>query len=306
MNKVKEIITEKIGSTNVKILGFTNRLKEFESFYDKILRDQIPDNYFTNMEDFIGVRVMCVYYSDLEEIENLIEKNFNVVSKKRHNFTERVGDSGYQSDHYVVKLLENSLSLSDKFLHSEMLSVQCEIQVRTALMHAWATVSHDVLYKKIKPDTNFLREMYAISSLFFFADQRFDIYHNFKEQESKININTEFLEQPLTLDSLTQYVEQKFSDRPQSSSSSILEIVKQLQKLGYITMKQIDDSIVRSTSAFIEYEKDNPLPPRFGKKYGGVGVIRISIAITDTQNKKSESFYVRDIEKYRKLLGEEN
>ncbi len=303
MNKVEEILTAKIGLTNIKNFNLRKRIKSFESFYNKIIRKQINNNYFINMEDFIGIRVICLYYSELEEIDKLIEDNFNVIQKKQHSFSERVSESGYRSDHYILKLSNNSVSKSDLFLWPDILKTQCEIQIRTELMHAWANVSHDTLYKKVELNENFRREMYAISSLFFFVDQRFDTYYNSQEQKLKIDIGEDLLGQPCKLEPLTQYIKQKFTSRPESIPSSILEITQQLKELGYSTIKQIDDAIIKGTNAFVEYEKANPAPSRFGKKYDGVGVIRISIAITDNQDKKSKSFYVRDIAKYREMIS---
>jgi len=168
-------------------------------------------------------------------------------------------------------------------------------------MHTWATVSHDVFYKKPNTHKDFEREMFAISSLFSFADLRFDAYHNSVTFESSTNIPELSLNVPIDFDSLTSYIEQRYSDRISSSPVSIVELAHELEVLGYTGLSQLDDLLTKSKHAFLTYEKENPLGLEH-EKLDGVGVIRVSVAIGNSQDKTKDSFYVKNISKYRLMM----
>jgi len=54
-------------------------------------------------------------------------------------------------------------------------SLKCEIQVRTASMHAWATVSHHLDYKQEADIPSELKDdFYALSGVFYIADSLFE------------------------------------------------------------------------------------------------------------------------------------
>lgn len=302
--KVKGLILDLLKKNSIKIIVIENREKKFDSFYNKIITHEFSSNYFENSEDLAGARFVCLYFSDLDRIGDIIETNFDVIKKKRLNFEQRVNATGYQSDHYIIKLRQGSITPSDTFYHPKLNDLLCEVQVRTTLMHSWASVSHHLFYKKnLIPE--FQRDMYALSSFFFFADHQFDRYMDFitKQQTEKPQPSLD-LAQEINVDSIASYLNFKFPKRPDPNNSSYYEIVEELTNLGYNTLNDVEKLIERAKNVLETYETENPISPTLGSIRDVVGALRVCLEIGDTNNKKSNSFYVKDISKYRGLLND--
>lgn len=304
--RVKEILQGLLKKDQIRTLPLSTRVKNLESFFDKIKRRNINNDYFNNIEDIAGVRVICIYFSDVEKIGKIIEDNFELVRADRKTAYDRVDVFGYLSDHYVVKLREESKLPSDE----DLMDFKCEIQVRTILMHAWATVSHELDYKKERGISDVLkREMYAVSSLLYVADQRFDAYKKAEQEELKkaeeLSIREEMnLDQPITSANLEMYLQWRFPGRKASETNSYEELVEQLSNMGFDSLQTIDRLIVKATNALLQYEKEHPPCSIAGAKYDRVGATRVCIALADTRNKDSKSFYVIDLNKFRAMIAE--
>lgn len=298
------LLEQKIKTTNVLY-----RIKKLDSFYDKIVRYRIRSDYLDHIEDVAAVRVVCPYYSDLENTGKIISNNFDVIKHQNKTFNHRVDDSGYQSDHYIIKLPEKMANRLDPFFDENILRAKCEIQVRTILMDAWATVSHDVNYKQAMGlGKDYEREMYALSSLFFFADQRFDSYRILRQDGKQVSTSKEEeikidLTQQISSDTLSEYVKQQFSSRPEFKDSACVELTSELNGLNYKTLEEIDKLVKKATPALLQYESDNPPKGMPGTKLDGIGALRICVAIADIRNKPSLSYYVDDLPKYRKIIS---
>jgi len=306
MIRIRNILITEVNNQKIQYLDIYARKqpKEFSSFYDKISHEKIAKDYFENIEDIAGVRLICNYHSELTKIEQVIKTEFQVLRKEHKTFPIGVDPTGYQSDHFIVKLRKSSVNLKDPLIDKRILGLKCEIQTRTILMHAWATVSHHVNYKKERGlGDDFEREMYAISTLFYFADQRFDAYKNLREKKSHISKKQLKLDldKKITGKSLSEYLQEKFPDREDFQRVYALSLAKQLKKMGYSDLRNIDNKINKSLKVFEMYENDYP-PSAPGTKYDGIGILRICLALSDKQNKSSDNFYVDEISKYRKLL----
>ncbi|MBF4247688.1 (p)ppGpp synthetase, partial [Vibrio anguillarum] len=144
---------------------------------DKVVRKSYK-NPFDEVEDIAGVRVICYYNEDLSAIDTIIKDQFVVLSYS--NKSQELDDDqfGYASNHYVVKLKEEWLQ-APNFRGLEQLKI--EIQVRTILMHAWAAISHKLLYKKNDDvPKEFKRKLNRLSALIELADEQFDDIKNMK------------------------------------------------------------------------------------------------------------------------------
>lgn len=126
---------------------------------------------FQVIKDLAGVRVVLLFESDLESILKIFNKISNkeevgsrdLVLKEKKFYKQSMKDSdnskfpadkkaswGYRSLHLTVKPGLERLKLTE---FKNLRDVQCEIQFRTVLAHAWADVNHDLEYKN--------REVYA-------------------------------------------------------------------------------------------------------------------------------------------------
>jgi ppGpp synthetase/RelA/SpoT-type nucleotidyltranferase len=283
------------------------RVKDFESFYSKIIRNSYESEFFNKIEDIAGVRIICIYFDDLDRIGDLIANNFIVERKDRKSeLPFKAGkESGYLSDHYIVTLSKTNELSSDQ----DLMKIKCEIQARTVLMHGWATVSHELNYKKT-PGLNkkHLREMIAVSSLLYVADQRFDAYRKAVGEDITAAVKSigkrKFnLDKSVTSVNLIKYLRFRFPLRDDSDSTSYEQLEEQLNKLGLNSFKNLDKLINSAEYALKEYEKEHPPGSEPGKRYDRVGATRICITLMNTSNKDSTNFYIMDRDKFRKKVN---
>jgi len=176
--EVLEIITNKI-SKKVKnqIHSIKFRIKDFESFYNKICRKNYLDP-FKECTDIAGIRVITLYKSQAERIAEIIKKEFKLIEEVKKEIKEN--EFAYKSIHLIVSLKQNQIT------NKELKQIPCEIQIRTILEEAWAEIEHHMNYKHIGVDKKTLRKINALSALLEIADNQFEqIYDSFKRQLNK-------------------------------------------------------------------------------------------------------------------------
>ena len=104
------------------------------------------DDIDRDIVDFAGVRVALYFPGDQEKVCNLINTNFE-VEKVKDDFKPQPVPiyekrfSGYDATHYHVRLREGTVD-GTRYTKSRV-----EIQVASVLMHGWAEVEHDLIYK---------------------------------------------------------------------------------------------------------------------------------------------------------------
>lgn len=89
-----------------------------------------------HLDDLAGARVVCDYLTDVAFILGHLLRHhaFKVLSNKMEDYIT-TPKNGYRGFHLVV-LVDTSFG-----------KTKCEIQIQTALQHAWAAKSHTLLYK---------------------------------------------------------------------------------------------------------------------------------------------------------------
>lgn len=90
--------------------------------------------------DIAGVRVVCNYVDDVYSLaETLISKEDIFFIDKR-DYIKEPKENGYRSLHLLVKV--------PVFLSSSTEYVYVEIQLRTIAMDMWASLEHEIRYKR--------------------------------------------------------------------------------------------------------------------------------------------------------------
>lgn len=149
--------------TNLRAAGVrcivTHRAKSISRLEEKC-RQREPEQHYTSVEDIVndivdlaGVRVALYFPAERDQVDKLVtrlfqqlapRKEFPASAKTRHD--KRF--SGYSAVHYRVRLKEHELSEPDR----RYAEARVEIQVASVLMHAWAEVEHDLVYKPLEGD----------------------------------------------------------------------------------------------------------------------------------------------------------
>jgi ppGpp synthetase/RelA/SpoT-type nucleotidyltranferase len=106
------------------------------------------DQIYDDIVDLAGARVALYFPLQRTLVGNRIESLFHVLRTK--TFPEEPREQnrdprfvGYVATHYHVRLHEDDLAEIDK----RFATARVEIQIASVLMHGWAEVDHDLVYK---------------------------------------------------------------------------------------------------------------------------------------------------------------
>jgi len=167
----KQILSREITRKKIRIHSLHGRVKGFSSFCDKIRSKRVEDP-FREIEDLVGLRVVCLFLSDIPKIGTIISDTFRIVEKNNKIATIGADVFGYLAVHFDVRL-KDVYSDPKQNLFKDMIF---EIQVRTIANDAWASISHYLEYKEGRRIPDYLRrDFYALSGLFYVADTHFDL-----------------------------------------------------------------------------------------------------------------------------------
>ena len=135
------------------IHAITSRLKTPESLYEKLGRKGFPatlEGIRKNIFDVAGVRVVCNYLEDVYTVENQLLSQRDVKLLQRKDYIENPKESGYRSLHLVVSV--------PVYLNGVSREVVVEVQLRTIAMDFWASLEHQMKYKREIPDQQHIVE----------------------------------------------------------------------------------------------------------------------------------------------------
>jgi len=260
VNLGKNIKTALMGFMHEKridVLDVCYRVKEFESFYDKIGRKKYT-NPFSEIEDICGLRIICFLPADLDLIIGVIEDEFFIAEREDKSDMLSVKEFGYRSLHFIVKLKDDWLKAPN---FRGLKNFKAEIQVRTILMHAWADISHKLSYKQEESVPNQLkRKLSQLCALFELADEQFDeLWQSKTEYQNDIaEVAKERgrfdITQPLNIDTLQTLLDFYFPERKMSSLHTLL--FYQQIKVFNITIKELVESVEQSKDILVSFEAE--------------------------------------------------
>ena len=120
-----------------------SRLKKPSSIARKLEKmgyEVTVQNMTEHLSDIAGIRVLCAYIDDIYEIARMLahQKDVEIITVK--DYIKHPKDNGYRSYHMIVEI--------PVYFSDAVRPVRCEIQIRTIAMDFWATLDHDMQYKK--------------------------------------------------------------------------------------------------------------------------------------------------------------
>jgi len=250
---LKTILTKCIEHKKIKYHSIEARAKDIEKFGDKATIPAIENNNepkyknpLSEITDMAGVRIITFFPVTIEEIDKVINDEFNVIEKSNKNdLLEKEEKFGYQSVHYLVKLNDERNRLSEYVNFNGLIA---EIQVRTILQHSWAEIEHDIEYKtSITIPKSIKRRFLALAGLLEIADREYQSIQNdneaLKEQSRKSVKSGKLNEIEITGDSLKAYLDKKYGTDGRMKKFSYEYTASTLIKIGFRNLKQIDECV---------------------------------------------------------------
>jgi putative GTP pyrophosphokinase len=107
-----------------------SRVKKPESIVEKLKRRGFPvtvQSMMNHLDDIAGVRVICSFVDDI-----------TVVAVK--DYIQNPKENGYRSYHLILEV--------PVFLSDDKRNIRVEVQIRTIAMDFWASLDHQLKYKK--------------------------------------------------------------------------------------------------------------------------------------------------------------
>lgn len=133
------------------ISSIKTRLKSFPSISEKLARrgiDNSIESIEKNLNDIAGVRVICSFPEDVYKLADALLKQDDIELIEKKDYIKNPKPNGYRSLHIIVGI--------PIFLAHEKRIMKVEIQLRTIAMDFWASLEHQLRYKK---DTTFTNDM---------------------------------------------------------------------------------------------------------------------------------------------------
>lgn len=230
------------------------REKSKKSFLKK-MEDKNKEKTYSplDMTDLAGIRVITLIESDVHKVCELIKSLFNIHKKDSVNKSEILGDDkvGYRSVHFICDIGETRENLLE---WKALKGLKFEIQVRTALEHAWAEIEHDRSYKlRGKLPSDLTRRFSLLSGLLESADLEFnrlsmeiEEYTNTLKNDIKNNKN---LDIELTTVGVNTLINNKYLDyinRIDSKGEFNDLGIEELSKYGISNLDELDKKIIET------------------------------------------------------------
>lgn len=156
------------------ISSIKTRLKSVFSIRKKLERKNQPFNLRSirkNLNDVAGVRVICSFPDDVYMLARALLKQDDIKLIEQKDYIKNPKPNGYRSLHLIVSV--------PIYLAREKHSMRVEIQLRTIAMDFWATLEHQIRYKKDFEFTEDMeRELLHCAELSAELDARMDALKN--------------------------------------------------------------------------------------------------------------------------------
>lgn len=120
-----------------------SRVKSEESIREKLMRKQqsvSPQSAMKHLHDIAGLRIVCLTIQDVYAVSAWIKAQENLRLFRESDYIAEPKPNGYRSLHLIVELPVHLLDGTQW--------VQVEIQLRTLAMDLWASLEHQLCYKK--------------------------------------------------------------------------------------------------------------------------------------------------------------
>lgn len=123
-----------------------------------------------HITDLIGLRVVCLYEDDIDQVAALIREHVDVIDvTDRVSAMENTTDSfGYKGLHMDFRYRTSPPGM----VSADIVDIRYEVQIRTIIQDSWSVLDHQIKYKKSIPN-DLKRRINVLSALFELADREF-------------------------------------------------------------------------------------------------------------------------------------
>lgn len=278
-----EMLEAETKSAGIKTHSITSRVKERASFLEKIKRNSYA-NPFTDTGDLVGLRVVSLFNHDLGAVDRAIRSCFLIIDRDDKEKKTDPRAFEYKSIHYDCYLKRTSVDAAD----TDLLDIRFEIQSRTILTDAWASIEHYLAYKgKASIPREIVRDLSALNAVLHLADK---VFHGIAVDVQAIEVaaaeaNPDEL-QTISLNGATVkgLLRRMLNDREESADREYSELVEQLNRCDYENLEEVRKSIETGLDKAKAFEAlSPPFDPMTmeSSRFTDVGLAKMAISEAD-------------------------
>ena len=161
-DEVLRRLREAITRNGLEVTTVEGRVKTEQSLAGKLALKGAKYATLSDITDLVGARIVTYYTDDVDRVASMVEQVFeidwnNSVDKRK---LHQLDSFGYNSLHYICRVPGYDFRI--------------ELQLRTTLQHAWASINHDTGYKSgIEIPREYMRRMNRLAGMLEMADDEF-------------------------------------------------------------------------------------------------------------------------------------
>lgn len=126
-----------------------DRIKQKKSLEEKLIRrghEPTVDNAKDYLQDIAGVRVICYFVDDIYNLVKSLKRQTDLIVVREQDYIKNPKPNGYRSYHMIIEI--------PVFFSDSKKPIRVEVQIRTIAMDFWASLDHQLKYKKSFVDLN--------------------------------------------------------------------------------------------------------------------------------------------------------
>ena len=182
-----EVLNDEFQNTTERnpIDNIKSRIKKPMSIYEKLIRRGFPvtlDSILYNLHDVAGIRVICPFIDDIYTVADMLIAQDDITLIQRKDYIKNPKPNGYRSLHLVVEV--------PIFLSTGKQMMKVEVQIRTIAMNFWASLEHQIHYKKSQEDVeDVVSQLTNCANVIYETDMKMQNIRKQLEAEGKLKLD---------------------------------------------------------------------------------------------------------------------
>ena len=146
-----EVLNDELSVKNQRnpIEMIKSRVKKPKSIVEKLQRRGFEislESMEKNLDDVAGIRIICSFLDDIYEVADMLIRQDDVKVIAVKDYIQNPKPNGYRTYHMIIEI--------PVFFSDSKKPIRVEVQIRTIAMDFWASLDHQLKYKKSFIDDN--------------------------------------------------------------------------------------------------------------------------------------------------------
>ena len=140
-----EVLNDELSVRNSRnpIEMIKSRVKKPISIVEKLRRKGLEvslESMINNLDDVAGIRIICSFLDDIYAVADMLVRQDDIRVIAVKDYIKNPKPNGYRSYHMIVEI--------PVFFSDRKKPMRVEVQIRTIAMDFWASLDHQLKYKK--------------------------------------------------------------------------------------------------------------------------------------------------------------